>query len=116
LLSDASPLATIIASRTDFDSVIVITPLNDNEVLPFSPRMYPTGQTPEGANQGRVVGTIVNQANREPIENALIVATDPGGQRVARSDAAGAFSIIGVNGPATRSAQRGRDRFEADGT
>lgn len=98
----ASPLATIVASRADLDSVTVQSPLNDNEVLPFSPRMYPTGESPEGANQARIHGVIVNQANREPIENALVVASDSSGQRVARSDAAGVFSIGGINGPVTR--------------
>ena len=102
LLSEASPLATIVASRPDFDSVTVLAPLNDNEVLPFSPRMYPIGETPEDANHARIHGRIVNQANRQPIENALIVATDAGGQRVARSDSAGLFSVIGVSGPTTR--------------
>lgn len=102
LLSEASPLATIVASLADYDSVLIMTPLGDNEVLPFSPRMYPTGETPEGANQARINGTIVNQANRQPIQNALVVANDPGGQRVARTNATGAFSILGLSGPVTR--------------
>lgn len=102
LLAEASPLATIVASLPEFDSVTVLAPLNDNEVLPFSPRLYPTGETPEDANQARIHGIIVNQANRQPVENALIVATDAGGQRTVRSDGAGAFSITGVSGPTTR--------------
>ena len=102
LLSEASPLVTLVASLSGYDPVSVSAPLGNNEVLVFSPRMYPEGQTPEGANQARVFGTIVNQANRQPIENALIVASDPGGQHVARTDSAGAFSLSGVSGPVTR--------------
>ena len=102
LLSEASPLATIVATLADYDTVMITAPLDNNEVLLFSPRMYPTGQTPEGANQARINGVIVNLANRQPIENALVVASDPGGQQVARTDSSGAFSLIGLSGPVTR--------------
>ncbi len=102
LLSEASPLATIVATLVDYDSVTITAPLGDNEVLLFSPRMYPTGQTPEDANKARINGVVVNQANRQPIENALVVASDAGGQKVARTDSSGAFSLIGVSGPVTR--------------
>lgn len=112
LTTEASALATIIASKQDFDGVIIATPLSDGEVLPFSPRMYPTGTTPEDANQARIHGVIVNQANRQPIENALVVASDPSGQRATRTNADGAFSVTGINGPVTRLAISA-DAFDA---
>lgn len=102
LLSEASPLATIVATLANYDSVTITAPLGNNEVLLFSPRMYPTGETPEDANQARIDGVVVNQANRQPIENALVVANDPGGQYVARTNSAGVFSLIGLGGPVIR--------------
>ena len=102
LVSEASPLATLVASMVDYDSVTVMASLGDNEVMLFSPRMYPTGETPEDANKARIDGVVVNQANRQPIENALVVANDPGGQYVVRTTSTGAFSLIGISGPVTR--------------
>ena len=102
LQAAANPMASIVAAKPGYDSVTIGVALHDNEVVPFSPRLYPTGQTPTDANQGRIHGVIVNQANRQPIENALIVANDPGGQHVARSDSTGAFAVVGVAGPVTR--------------
>lgn len=92
---------TVQASLTDFDSVSITAPLAQGEVLNFSPRLYPTGQTPVGSNTTLIKGVVVNQANRRPIANALIVVSDPAGQQSLRSDDEGRFSITQINGPIT---------------
>ncbi len=102
LQSAAGAAVNIRASKADFDVVNATTRLVDNQVLLFSPRLYPTGTTPIDGNTARISGTIVNQANRRPIENALIVVTDPSGQRTVRSAANGQFSISGLQGPTTQ--------------
>lgn len=95
----ASPLATVSASLTGFDPVVIQVPLGDNQIVPFSPRLYPTGTSPLDANKARISGIIVNQGNRQPIERALVVAVDASGQRTTQTDANGAFSLQGLGGP-----------------
>jgi hypothetical protein len=94
-------LVTLTASLAGFDPVTISVPLIQDQVLEFSPRLYPEGQSPTGANRAEIRGVVVNQANRQPIENALIVVTDPSGQQSLRSDANGRFSIRGLSGPNT---------------
>lgn len=101
LQSDASSLATITASLATFDSVTISAPLIEDEVLPFSPRLYPQGDTPPGANATSIEGIVVNQANRQPIPGAQVIASDPGGQRTVTSGSDGKFKV-NVSGPVTR--------------
>lgn len=93
---------TITATLAGYDPVSIRVPLVADQVLEFSPRLYPEGQTPIGANRARITGVVVNQANRRPIENALVVVTDPSGQRSLRTDADGRFNVVGLDGPLTR--------------
>jgi len=95
----ASSMATITASLVDYDPVTIQVPLVDNQVLIFSPRLYPTGTTPNGANRARITGRIVNQANRQPIERALVVAVDASGQKTIQTDSQGLFVIQNLTGP-----------------
>lgn len=92
---------TVQATLTDFDPVSIQGPVGQGEILNFSPRLYPTGQTPEGANSTRIQGVVVNQANRRPIANALIVVSDPLGQQSLRSDDEGRFTVTQIRGPVT---------------
>jgi hypothetical protein len=112
LATAASPLATVRASLAGYDAVTIQVPLSDNQVLSFSPRLYREGTTPIGANRARIVGTVVNQANRQPIANALIVAVDPSGQQTVRSGSDGGFVVQGLNGPVTQLAFSA-DAFES---
>lgn len=95
----ASPLVTIAVTLAGFDGVTIQLPLADNQVVELSPRLYPQNTTPPGGNSGRIRGSVVNQANRQPIERALIVAVDPSGQRTAQTDSQGRFELSGLNGP-----------------
>ncbi|MGE4073528.1 MAG: carboxypeptidase regulatory-like domain-containing protein [Lysobacterales bacterium] len=95
----ASAMATITASLVDYDPVTIQVPLVDNQVLNFSPRLYPTGTTPNGANRAKITGKIVNQANRQPIERALVVAVDASGQKTIQTDSEGLFVIQNLTGP-----------------
>ena len=97
-----SALLTITASLTGFDPATIMAPLAQGEVLPFSPRLYPTGTTPSDANRARIFGVVINQANRQPLANALIVVSDPAGQQSVRSADDGTFNIVGISGPVTR--------------
>ena len=92
----------IVAEADGFDPVSVSTRLADREVFEFSPRMFPTGQTPPGANRSRIAATIVSQASREPIRNALVIVDDPAGQQSVRSGADGEIVIDNITGPTTR--------------
>lgn len=95
----ASAMATITATLVDYDPVTIQVPLVDNQVLIFSPRLYPSGTTPNGANRARITGRIVNQANRQPIERALVVAVDASGQQTIQTDTQGLFVITSLAGP-----------------
>lgn len=98
----AGALVTITASRNGFDPVTIQVPLVDNQVLEFSPRLYPEGTTPNGANRASISGIVVNQGNRQPIQGALIIAIDPGGQQTKHSDSNGRFTFTGLSGPTTQ--------------
>jgi len=102
LAVSAGALVTVTASLNGFDPVTIQVPLVDNEIVQFSPRLYPTGTTPTGANRATISGTVVNQGTRQPIQGALIIAVDPGGQRTTTSDSAGRFTISGLSGPTTQ--------------
>ena len=97
-----SPLATLRASLSGYDPVTIQGPLSENQVLTFSPRLYREGTSPIGANRARISGTVVNQANRQPIANALIVVADPSGQQSARSATDGSFVIQNLSGPTSQ--------------
>lgn len=101
LESAPGTLLTITAALVDFDTVTITAPLAQGEVLPFSPRLYPTGTTPSGANRARITGIVVNQADRQPLANAQIVVSDPSGQQALRSAEDGSFTIVGISGPVT---------------
>lgn len=99
---DANGIVTVLAEKPGYDPVTIRSLLVPDQILAFSPRMYPTGTTPDGANSASIRGTVVNQANRLPIANALIVVTDPSGQQSLRSDSEGRFVIDELTGPTTR--------------
>jgi citrate lyase gamma subunit len=90
------------AAAAGFDTVNVSVPLIANQVFVFSPQMYATGTTPVGSNSSSITGVVVNQANRQPLANALIVVNDPSGQRSVRSQSDGQFTIPGLSGPNTQ--------------
>lgn len=96
---DADGVVELRASAAGFDSVALSTRLVPNQVFTFSPRLYPAGQTPPGANRASVRGVVVNQANRQPLANALIVITDPAGQQTLRSADDGSFEASSLTGP-----------------
>jgi hypothetical protein len=100
--------ARIVASAAGLDPAAVTVRLSAGEVFDFSPALYPEGESPPGANATRIVGTVVNQADRAPVGNALVAVDDPGGQQTVRSDDQGRFVIDGLAGPDTRL------RFTAD--
>lgn len=90
------------ATRAGFDPVEIRVSLVRSEILEFSPRLYPEGETPDGANRARISGQVVNQANQQPIRNALILVTDPAGQQSLRSGDDGRFTIENLRGPTVR--------------
>jgi len=92
----------IIAEAAGFDPVSITTTLTARQSFAFSPRLYPVGQTPPGANRSRIVATLVSQATREPIRNALVIVNDPLGQQSVRSSDDGTIQIDGISGPTTR--------------
>jgi len=92
----------VLAEAGGFDPVSIQTRLTDRQVFDFSPRMFPVGQTPPGANRSRISATIVSQASREPIRNALVIVNDPAGQQSVRSGNDGRVLIDDLSGPTTR--------------
>ncbi|MBD8525506.1 carboxypeptidase regulatory-like domain-containing protein [Pseudomarimonas arenosa] len=102
LVLDADGIVELQVAKTGFDSVSLSTLLVPNQVFAFSPRLYPTGETPPDANRALIRGVVVNQANRQPIANALIVVTDPAGQQSLRSANDGRFEISALTGPEVR--------------
>lgn len=99
---DANGLVTLTAQKPGFDPVTIQTLLIPEQIFEFSPRLYPTGETPEGANTASITGIVVNQANRRPLSNALIVVSDAGGQRSLRSETDGSFEVDDLTGPEVR--------------
>ncbi len=96
---DADGVVSLTASLAGYDSVSLSTLLVPNQVFDFSPRLYPEGETPPGANRASVRGVVLNQANRQPIANALVVVSDPGGQQTVRTSNDGSFEVINLTGP-----------------
>lgn len=99
---DPGALVTIEARLSGFDPVSIQVPLVANQVLVFSPRMYPEGETPNGSNQSSISGIVVNQATRAPVRGARIVVNDSAGQQVLTSDATGTFVALRLSGPTTQ--------------
>ena len=98
---DADGIVTLRASKPEFDPVEISTLLTPNQIFEFSPRLYPEGTSPDGANQSEITGVVVNQANRDPISNALVNVSDPNGQQVLRTDSEGRFTVSDLAGPTT---------------
>jgi hypothetical protein len=99
---EADGEVTITAQKSGFDPVTIRTVLIPQQIFVFSPRLYPTGETPDGANTSSLVGVVVNQANRQPLANALIVVSDAGGQQSLRSASDGRFEVRDLVGPEVR--------------
>ena len=99
---EADGVVSLMATLSGFDPVMIDVLLTPGQIFEFSPRMYPEGQTPVGANRSDITGVVVNQANRQPIFNALVIVTDPAGQQTLRTDEDGRFRATALQGPTTR--------------
>ena len=102
LTTGAGTAVQLRASLAGFDSVDITVALIANQIFVFSPKMYAAGTTPVGGNSSSITGMVVNQANRQPLANVLILVSDPSGQRSVRSQNDGRFTIPALSGPNTQ--------------
>lgn len=94
---------TVTATRPGFDPISAATqiwcsPLRST-ALAFSPRLYPTGQSPVGANASAIAGVVIDAATNTPVVGAqLVVRPSFGLPRNGTVGLDGAFSFDGLNG------------------
>jgi hypothetical protein len=96
-----SGVISLVVSKAGYDSVSVTSPIACDQtrpsILDFSPRLYPSGQTPPNANRSSLTGRILDAATGEPIAGAqLTLAAPPESTRTGASAADGAFSFAAI--------------------
>ena len=93
----------IVASAAGHDSASATTQAFGNTVITFSPKLYPTGTSPAGANTATLSGTVVDASTGQPLAGVSVSAT--GGATV-QTASDGTFQIRGLtSSPATLSFQ-----------
>lgn len=87
----------VAVTATGYDSARVTTDFVTERTTTFSPKLYPTGTSPPGANAGSVTGTVVDSTTDKPLASVAIVATSPDNSTIhVVTDSAGHFAVRGL--------------------
>jgi hypothetical protein len=88
---------TLAVSLSGYDPVAASATLMGNELLDFSPKLYPQGTTPDGANTAGVTGIVLDAGSDTPLAGVAIKATYGATTQTLQTDAQGHFVLNGLN-------------------
>lgn len=84
---------TIEVSLTGYDNAASSFVLYSNNVIDFSPRMYPEGTTPPGGNLSNVHGMVIDGSTGQPLAGVVVGATFGSETQTLTSDQGGLFNL-----------------------
>ena len=93
----ASGIIQIVVAASGYDNARATALFDVNSTTTFSPKLYPTGTSPPGANTASVSGIVVDSTTDKPLANVAIVATSPDNSTLhAVTDSVGHFAVSGL--------------------
>ncbi len=82
-----------------YDPVSAPATIFENNILEFSPTLYPENTSPENANSASVTGIVLDAADSQPLAGVNINAEFGGSTHAALSGSDGRFAMTGINQP-----------------
>lgn len=83
-------------SATGYDSVTASATVYENNILEFSPVLYPTDTTPPGVNTAGVKGVVVDSSSNQPLGNVTVTATFGSQSQTITTNSDGVFEFSGI--------------------
>ncbi|MGD9171753.1 MAG: carboxypeptidase regulatory-like domain-containing protein, partial [Candidatus Thiodiazotropha sp.] len=83
-------------SLTGYDSAVASATVYENNILEFSPALYPTGTTPADVNTAGVNGIVVDSTTDQPLGNVSVTATFGTQSQSITTDSDGSFEFTGI--------------------
>lgn len=90
-------VVSIATSLPGYDPINAVATLSVNEILDFSPRLYPTDTSPEEANTAGVSGVVLDAGSNAPLAEASITAVYETHTVTLQTDAQGRFELKGID-------------------
>ncbi len=87
---------TIVASSADYDGVTATATVFENNILIFSPALYPDGTTPADSNTADVTGVVVDSGTNQPLTGVGISATFGATVHTLTTNGDGRFTLTGL--------------------
>lgn len=97
LLGLAPGPVTITLTYAGYDPVTVSATLFENNILQFSPTLYPENTSPTDANSASVTGIVVDSADSQPLAGVNISAEFGGAPKTVTTASDGRFTITGID-------------------
>jgi len=92
---------TVTASLMGYDSVAIEVDAVLNNTITFSPKLYPEGTTPPGANTAGVTGIVVGAGTNTPLSNVTVTSTSGTSVQTLQTDSDGRFTLSGFTSSST---------------
>ncbi|MEW8000816.1 MAG: carboxypeptidase regulatory-like domain-containing protein [Candidatus Thiodiazotropha endolucinida] len=83
-------------STTGYDSAVASTTVYENNILEFSPALYPTGTTPPEVNTAGVNGVVVDSTTEQLLGNVSVIATFGTQSQAITTNNDGRFEFTGI--------------------
>lgn len=90
-------LVDLSAHLAGYDPVTLSLVLSGSGIIDFSPRLYPAGTTPPGANTSGVAGVVLDAGSNAPLAGVDITATFGATVRTLVSDSEGRFQLADLD-------------------
>lgn len=87
---------TLVVSLAGYDSAVATAKLFENNILIYSPALFPENTTPPGSNSAGLTGAVLDAATDEPLADVDVQATFGSETFQLVTDANGTFSLEGL--------------------